>query len=62
MDPRLMRALPTRPPFPPHRARVAGCDGVEQRGAARCGWEVFECEGTGKVIEGRKRGREGRIS
>ena len=31
------------------------------RRAARRGWKVFEREGTGKVIEGRKRGREGRI-
>ena len=42
--PRFVRAFPTRPPFPPHRARVAGRDGVEQRRAARCGWEVFERE------------------
>ena len=60
-DPHCMRALLTRPPFSPHRVRMDGCDGLELRGAARRGWEVFECEGTGKVIEGQKRGREGRI-
>ena len=56
MDPRLMRALPTRPPFPPRCARVAGRGGVEPRR----GWEVFEREGTGKVIKGRGGRRKGR--
>ena len=57
---RFARALLTRPPFPPHRVRVAGRDGVEQRRAVRRGWEVFEREGTGKVIKGRGETRKGR--